>query len=375
MAGIYFHIPFCKKKCIYCDFYSVTSIGKIEKAVDAFLKELYLRREELGGTTTISTLYFGGGTPSLLQPSQLELILNSVHNLFKVDTNAEITLEANPDDLNLEYLNQIKSLGINRLSIGTQSFSDRVLLFMNRRHNAKQAIDSVYNARKAGFNNISIDLIYGIPQVSSEEWNSVLDQALDLDVEHISAYHLTYHEQTALWNKLKKGEITEVDEEVSLREYELLVKKTSARNYLHYEISNFAKEGFYSRHNSSYWKQIPYLGIGPAAHSYNGISRRWNLSNLDNYISGAENGSIPYEMENLSENDRFNEYLITTTRTIWGCDLNYIEQNFGVEFVDRLKHYSQKYIESQHLYIENNKLYFSELGLFVSDMILSELIV
>jgi oxygen-independent coproporphyrinogen III oxidase len=372
MAGIYFHIPFCKTRCTYCDFYTTTQISQLSITVQSLIKELELRKHEFEGEV-VSTIYFGGGTPTLLKSNQLQQIIQRVNDLFNVASNVEITVEANPDDLNFFYLQQLRATGVNRLSIGIQSFSDKVLRFMNRRHNAQQAVEAVALAREAGFQNISIDLIYGIPEVSENEWQLILNQALDLNAEHISAYHLTFHEDTPLWAQLQKGTISEIDEDNSLRQFKMLVDEAEKRGYTQYEISNFARDGYYSRHNSSYWKQIAYLGIGPSAHSYNKTSRRWNISNLHTYLQGISKGEVPHEMEILSVEDRFNEYLITTMRTIWGTDLNLIELEFGVTFCTNLLSEIQRFIDSNHLYVDQNRIYFTKLGLFISDHILSEL--
>lgn len=373
MAGIYFHIPFCKTRCTYCDFYTTTQISHLSVTVQSLIKELELRKHEFE-TETVSTIYFGGGTPTLLKSNQLQQIIERVYQLFNMESEVEITVEANPDDLNLNYLQALRSAGVNRLSIGIQSFSDKVLRFMNRRHNANQAVEAVEMARTAGFENISIDLIYGIPEVSESEWQSILNQALDLNAEHISAYHLTYHEDTPLWTQLQKGLISEIDEDESLKQFKMLVDEAEKRGYKQYEISNFARAGQFSKHNSSYWKQIAYLGVGPSAHSYNKTSRRWNISNLHAYIQGISKGEVHHEMEVLSIEDRFNEYLITTMRTIWGSDLSYIEQEFGSEFCNKLISDIQKFIDSNHLFIDQNQIHFTKLGLFISDHILSELI-
>jgi putative oxygen-independent coproporphyrinogen III oxidase len=373
MAGIYFHIPFCKTRCTYCDFYTTTQISQLSVTVQSLIKELELRKHEFEHET-VSTIYFGGGTPTLLKSNQLKQIIERVFQLFTIENEVEITVEANPDDLNLEYLQALRNMGVNRLSIGIQSFSDKVLRFMNRRHNAQQAVEAIAMARQAGFENLSIDLIYGIPEVSENEWQSILNQALELNSEHISAYHLTYHEDTPLWTQLQKGVISEIEEDESLKQFKMLVDEAEKRGYTQYEISNFARSGCYSKHNSSYWKQIAYLGVGPSAHSYNKISRRWNISNLHAYIQGISKGEVPHAMEVLSIEDRFNEYLITTMRTIWGSDLNYIEQEFGSDFFNFLISEIQKFIDSNHLYINQNRIYFTKLGLFISDHILSELI-
>lgn len=374
MSGIYFHIPFCKSRCTYCDFYKTTDTNKISSLVDALKKELILRNDYLN-ERTIQTIYFGGGTPSLLSPNQISELLCEGKKVYSVLKNAEITLEANPDDLEISYLHQLRNVGINRLSIGIQTFSKQGLKLMNRRHTTEQAIDAVKNAQKAGFDNISVDLIYGIPQMDNEQWQANLDTIFKMNIQHLSAYHLTYHRNTVLWNRIKKGTIREVDEQQSVEQFEMLTATAEKNGFVQYEVSNFALPGYFSNHNSSYWKQAEYIGLGPSAHSYNLQNRQWNISNLEVYLSSISEGKVPYETEILSTNDKFNDYIITSLRTIWGVDMQYVDENFGNDFLSTLLKMAKKYIDSGQLSIDNNKLFLTKKGIFISDKIMLDLIV
>lgn len=372
MAGIYFHIPFCKQRCTYCDFYKSTKTDFIIDFVKAVKLELWLRRDYLGDQQ-IETIYFGGGTPSLLSPKQIEGLLNACKGLFSVNHDAEITLEANPDDLNSEYLFGIKNAGINRLSIGIQSFSDSDLQFMGRRHNSAQAIKAVADAQEAGFDNISVDLIYGIPNMPFEQWQANLQKVFNLKVQHLSAYHLTYHKGTKLWKALRHNEIAEIDEDESVKQFTELVTQTKEHGFVQYEISNFAKNGLISKHNTSYWQQSKYLGLGPSAHSYNQISRQWNISSVKLYLDAINKRQIPAETEVLSLNDCYNDYIITSLRTVWGIDTDIVERDFGVILFSELLEKSKKYIQSGHLLHTNNIIKLEQKGIFISDAIMADL--
>jgi oxygen-independent coproporphyrinogen III oxidase len=372
MSGIYFHIPFCKVKCNYCDFYRSTDLSYTNVVLSAIEKELSVRKDYITDKR-IETIYFGGGTPSLLKKEQLTGLLNLIYSNFNVTPGVEITFEANPDDLSPEYLDQLITSGINRLSIGIQSFSDSDLKFMGRRHSSQQAIDAVKNAQQAGFNNISIDLIYGIPGMSFQQWQRNLNQAFDLKVQHLSAYHLTYHEGTAFWSNLQKGVLTEVDEEDSLQQFEELITKSAENNFIQYEISNFALEWYYSRHNSSYWKQVEYLGLGPSAHSYNKTTRYWNPSDTMAYLKAIQAGKAAGEFEVLTLTDKFNDYLITSLRTIWGIDKDYIKTEFGDKIVNYLENKLTELLISGVIEKRNNKFYITKKGIFISDRIIEEL--
>lgn len=374
MAGIYFHIPFCKSRCTYCDFYKTTDTSKISSLIDALQKELTLRNDYLN-ERTIQTIYFGGGTPSLLSANQISNLLNECKKMYSISEEAEITLEANPDDLEINYLHQLRNVGINRLSIGIQTFSAQGLKLMNRRHTPDQAIDAVKNAQIAGFDNISVDLIYGIPHMENEQWQANLDTIFKMNIQHLSAYHLTYHRNTVLWKRLKKGTIREIDEQQSVEQFEMLSATAEKNGFIQYEVSNFALPGYFSKHNSSYWKQTEYIGIGPSAHSFNMQNRQWNVSNLETYLSSIIEGKVPCETEILSTNDKFNDYIITSLRTIWGVDMQYVEQNFGNKLLSYLIKMATKYIDNEQLSIDSNKMFLTKKGIFISDKIMSDLIV
>lgn len=374
MAGIYFHIPFCKSRCTYCDFYKTTDTSKISSLIDALQMELTLRNDYLN-ERTIQTIYFGGGTPSLLSANQISNLLNECKKMYSISDEAEITLEANPDDLEINYLHQLRNVGINRLSIGIQTFSAQGLKLMNRRHTPDQAIDAVKNAQIAGFDNISVDLIYGIPHMENEQWQANLDTIFKMNIQHLSAYHLTYHRNTVLWKRLKKGTIREIDEQQSVEQFEMLSATAEKNGFIQYEVSNFALPGYFSKHNSSYWKQTEYIGIGPSAHSFNMQNRQWNVSNLEMYLSSILEGKVPCETEILSTNDKFNDYIITSLRTIWGVDMQYVEQNFGNKLLSYLIKMATKYIDNEQLSIDSNKMFLTKKGIFISDKIMSDLIV
>jgi oxygen-independent coproporphyrinogen III oxidase len=371
MSGIYFHIPFCKVQCNYCDFYKSTNQSFIKQYVQAVKEEMWLRKDYLYDKD-IGTIYFGGGTPSLLTFLEIEELLTAISSTFKIQPHAEITLEANPDDLSSEFLESLKEIGINRLSIGIQSFSDADLILMGRRHNSVQAIDAVNRAKKAGFSNISVDLIYGIPGMSFQHWQTNLKTVIDLDVQHLSAYHLTYHENTPFWDKLQKGFIHEVEEEESIQQLEELIKYSEEYGFVQYEISNFARAGFISKHNSSYWNQTEYLGLGPSAHSYNHKTRFWNVSDINQYLMTLEKGKIMGEKEVLTNNDRFNDYVITGLRTIWGIDTDYILKEFGDNYQFHVEKMTKKNIPLERVKKENNRIMITKKGIFISNQIISD---
>ena len=327
MAGIYIHIPLCRSRCVYCDFYSSTFDGNRSELVEAICAELTERRNYLRGAT-VKTLYFGGGTPSLLRPDELSEIFSAVEANYPCAFE-EVTLEANPDDLSDDFLTSLKRFPINRLSIGIQSFHDDDLTLLNRRHTAEEAKAAVRRCQSHGFMNISIDLIYGLPNQTLSAWEDNLRQAIELDVPHISAYHLTYGEGTKIYRMLQKGEVREVDEELSVEMFHLLRSMLQEAGIQQYEISNFARPGYHARHNSSYWDGTPYLGAGPAAHSFDGKDRRWNISNSRRYIEAIRSGEPYYELEVLDETSSYNDYVITSLRTIAGMDLDVLAERFG----------------------------------------------
>jgi oxygen-independent coproporphyrinogen III oxidase len=328
MAGLYIHIPFCKQACHYCDFHFSTNQANRSQLCEAIIKELTMQVSYLGGEK-VETIYFGGGTPSLLSQGELENIFSSVYSNYPIAERVEVTLEANPDDLTKEKLLVLQNVGINRLSIGIQSFDDSVLKFFNRAHSAKESIECVSLAREVGFNNISLDLIYAVPGQDVAAWEKNIERALVFQPEHISAYSLTIEEKTAFGKWAKQGKFKTTDENESAMDFELLMDKLTVNGYEHYEISNFCKPNLYSKHNSSYWKQKKYLGVGPSAHSYDGESRQFNISNNSLYIKSLQEGRLSFERELLSRENKINEYIFTTLRTEWGCDLSYLEGDFG----------------------------------------------
>ncbi len=374
MSGIYIHIPFCRKRCFYCDFYTLTAIDQKPRFLEALKIETDLRRPYLDGQT-VRTIYLGGGTPSVLTPTELKDILDQLYRNFTIDDDAEITLEANPDDLNREFLSAIKGVGFNRLSMGIQSFSDADLKKMNRRHSADQAISAVYEATEAGFRHISIDLMYGLPGLSVEQWNKNLKRALKLPVDHISAYHLTYHEGTRFYDWLHSGRLRELPEDESLEQFNLMIELLTDAGYEHYEISNFARNKAYSKHNSSYWDGTVYLGLGPSAHSYNGNFRQWNVASLARYAAAIASGDVFFEKEELTSNDKLNDYIITRLRTQWGISVAYITDTFGESISKKLLAGAQKYISSGKLKFDGTMLTLTRDGIMVSDKIMLDLVV
>ena len=373
MAGIYIHIPFCKRRCIYCDFFSTTCNEKKADYVHALCKELELRKNYLE-EEEIETIYLGGGTPSQLTYEELKTIFSSIYNIYKVKEDAEITLEANPDDLTSEYVNQLSQLPINRISMGIQTFHEDTLKLLNRRHTAQQAIEAYHRCREADFCNISIDLMYGLPGETVKQWEDDLRQAIQLRPEHISAYHLIYEEGTPLWKLKEQHQVEEADEDLSLHFFTTLIKQLSDAGYEHYEISNFCLPGLHSRHNSSYWTGKKYLGCGPSAHSYNVISRQWNVASLHEYIESIQKESSYYEVEELDLHTRYNDFIITRIRTHWGLPLSRLQTEFG----DKLYHYclrmAKTHIEQGMLEIQDNNLRLTRQGIFISDGIMSDLL-
>ncbi|MDP2337757.1 MAG: radical SAM family heme chaperone HemW [Bacteroidota bacterium] len=374
MAGIYIHIPFCRKRCHYCDFFKSTDFSQKVRLLAGLKKELESRPSELA-TEEITTIYLGGGTPSVLLIDELKDLLSTINQNYQVSPEAEITLEANPDDLSQATLSAIRQVGFNRLSMGVQSFSESDLKLMNRRHGVMQAIQSVKWAKKAGFSNISIDLIYGLPNQTLEEWERNVRIAVELDVQHISAYNLTYHEGTVFYDRLKKGILKELPDELSLQQFEILIRILKKAGFEHYEISNFCKPGLYSRHNSSYWKSKKYLGVGPSAHSYDFESRRWNVSSLAKYLHGVENNETYSESEILTEQDRYNDYIITGLRTIWGISEELIQTEFSALYFSHFQKIKEKYLTSGHLSCMAEIVSLSPEGLFISDRIMGDFMV
>ncbi|MBT3384638.1 MAG: radical SAM family heme chaperone HemW [Prolixibacteraceae bacterium] len=374
MAGIYIHIPFCRQKCFYCDFYKTLDTS-LTGNFFSILKVEAVQRKNYLFNEPIDTIYFGGGTPSVLNKYELLQIMAFLHKEFSVLPDAEITFEANPDDLNYSYLKNLYYAGINRLSIGIQSFQNEHLKIMNRRHNVNQAIVSVENAVKAGFENISVDLIYGLPNLTARQWQSNLNQVFNLPVQHLSAYHLTYHRGTTFYDRLKKGTLKELVEKESIKQFKLLIEIASDLGFEQYEISNFAKNKMYSKHNMSYWQGNKYLGLGPSAHSFNGVSRQWNVANLEGYLNAIENNSTYFEEEILTENEKYNEYILTRIRTKWGVSINFIEKEFGTEKVTHFIKNIEKYEKSEFVIRQNRIFTLSPDGLFISDEIMANLMI
>ena len=370
-AGIYLHIPFCKTRCTYCDFYTLTNEKQIGNFVNAICSEAALRSVET--RENIKTIYFGGGTPSRLNNSQFEKIFESLFNNYSIDTAAEITVEANPDDLSEEYIKRLSELPVNRISIGIQSFNDDELKFLSRRHTSKQAINSVKLLQKHGFDNISVDLMYGLPDQTIDIWKNNLKQVAELGIQHLSAYHLIYEEKTKMYNMLKAGKIKPVDEELSTEMFSILIDWMTSHGYTQYEISAFGKEGYFSQHNTSYWKNRKYIGLGPAAHSYDGFDRSWNIASLIRYIKGVETGNLERQAEHLSINEKYNEFILTGLRTMWGVDLKEMKSMFGEELYNYCIENSQSYINIGKLTIQEDILKLTRDGIFISDGIMSDL--
>lgn len=372
MAGIYLHIPFCKQACHYCDFHFSTNTSRMSEMVNALESEITHRKGYLHNEK-VETIYFGGGTPSLLHAKEINRLLSTINREFTVSPNAEVTLEANPDDLDLQILTDIAAAGVNRLSIGVQSFDDNVLKFLNRAHNGRSAVQAVRDARAAGFRNISIDLIYAITNQTEYEWKETLREALALSPEHISSYCLTIEERTVFGNWLKKGRIQSTPDEHAAAHFEILIEELKGAGFEQYEVSNFARPGFQSKHNSSYWKNQIYLGVGPSAHSFNGMTRQFNVANNHEYLKKLASGEPHYEVEQLSREDQINEHLLTGLRTIWGCNLAYLKNTFGY---DLMAHQEQRILAlitnglaEQH----GDVVRLTQKGFFVADKISSDL--
>ena len=381
MSGIYIHIPFCKQACHYCDFHFSTNLKKKDEMVLALAKEIEMRKSEFQDEI-VETIYFGGGTPSILQIEDLKFLIDAVYRNFKVVENPEITVEANPDDLTENRIIELSKNKVNRLSIGIQSFFEDDLKLMNRAHNVEEAKNYLEIATQY-FDNISIDLIYGIPdssqsgeqakQMSNEKWLQNIETALSFGVPHISSYALTVEPKTALHSFIQKGIIPQPDDEVAQEHFQILVDKLSENGFIHYELSNFGKENYFSKNNSSYWLGKKYIGIGPSAHSYDGKNRGWNISNNSLYIKSIQENKLPIEIETLTKTDRYNEYIMTGLRTIWGVSFERIEQEFGKTYLDYLNQQAAKFIEDHLLFVDDNILRTTKKGKFLSDGIASDL--
>jgi oxygen-independent coproporphyrinogen-3 oxidase len=374
MAGIYLHIPICKKLCFYCDFYHILSTGDNKAFIDALIREAALRKDYIANET-VSTIYFGGGTPSVLSIQELGAILEQINRQYRVAENCEISVELNPDDVNPAFLSGLKQLNFNRISLGIQSWRDSDLKMLNRRHDSAQAEKALKEILDSGFENTSIDLIYGIPGMSQEEWASILDFSFSFDIKHLSAYHLTFETGTVFGKMLEKGLIAEVDEEESIALFNTLIEKAVAAGFIHYEISNFGKPGYFSIHNSNYWKQVNYIGLGPSAHSFNGYSRQWNIRDLKGYIKSVNSGKSFYEQEDLDLKARFNEYVMTSLRTMWGIDLEYVERTFEKEGYDYVVNLAGKFKDYGLIKQDNKSLVLTNQGKIISDNIISEFMI
>ncbi|AWG25030.1 radical SAM family heme chaperone HemW [Flavobacterium kingsejongi] len=373
MSGIYIHIPFCKQACHYCDFHFSTSLSKKEAMVEALIREMELRKKELG-EEVVETIYFGGGTPSVLSNAEIQKLIDAVYQHYTVSEDPEITLEANPDDLSGNRLLELSQTPVNRLSIGVQSFFEEDLLMMNRAHNATEALKCLQEAITY-FDNISVDLIYGIPGMDNTKWQQNVQTALDLGIPHISSYALTVEPKTALKKLIQTGKVAAPNDEVAQEHFMLLVDLLESNGFIHYELSNFGKEGYFSKNNSAYWLGKKYLGIGPSAHSYDGISRSWNKANNALYLKAIAEDQLPNEIEILTETDRYNEYIMTGLRTVWGVSLDRIGKEFSTQYLHYLLQESERFVKDGLLSVENNILRTTRKGKFLADGIASDLFI
>ena len=371
MAGIYIHIPFCLTRCTYCDFYMGTNESHMETFVDALCAEAKRRKDETG--EPVQTLYFGGGTPSRLHRAHFDKIFDTLFTYYSFEPDAEITLEANPDDLSEEYVHMLSALPFNRISIGIQSFDDDELRFLSRRHTGQEAVDAVKRCQQEGFHNISIDLMYGLPGQTTAIWQENLEKAIGLPIQHISSYHLIYEEKTRMYRLLKAGKIQPAQEETSTAMFALLIDTLTSHGFIHYEISAFGRPGYFSRHNCSYWKNEKYIGLGPAAHSYDGSNRSWNVASTIRYNQSIGTGRVDREMEQLSLQEKYNEFILTGLRTMWGVDLQELKRRFGERFHDFCLENAQRYIHQKLLTTEEGQLKLTREGIFISDGIMSDL--
>lgn len=371
MAGIYIHIPFCRKACYYCNFHFSTSLQRVDEMMQAIEKELLMRQNYL--SETIDTIYFGGGTPSLVDTNAIKQLLTQIKNTYNVSSSVEITLEANPEDIDARKADDLITLGINRISLGIQSFEDDILQSLNRSHNSIQAINAIQQLHNSGFSNITLDLIYGIPAQSTEMWNNNLAQAIDFGIQHLSCYALTIEEKTAFGHWQRQGVFTPVAENHYENDYKSMCRILREAGYNHYEVSNFALPGFESRHNSAYWQHQAYLGLGPGAHSYNYTGRTFNISNNASYIKGIKKGEQPNQTETLTTSQRFNEYLLTGLRTNQGIDLTSIKKEFGVNLLKQKKYFIDQCLNNDRAILKNNRFIITENALILADSIILEL--
>ncbi|WP_412469380.1 radical SAM family heme chaperone HemW [Pedobacter sp. KLB.chiD] len=373
MSGIYIHIPFCKKACHYCDFHFSTSLKYADEMVEAICKEIKMKKDRTNGQ--VGSIYLGGGTPSILPEAALQKIFDVIHHTFSVNAGAEITIETNPDDLTAQKLKELKKLPVNRFSVGIQSFYDEDLIWMNRAHQAKDAEDCIKRSQDAGFENLTLDLIYGYPLLTDHKWLNNIQKATELEVPHISAYALTVEPRTALAHAIKNKKQSPPNDNQSAAQFIMLMKKLADAGFEHYEISNFAKPGHYAVHNTNYWKGVDYIGIGPSAHGFNGQNRYMNPANNALYLETLGQNKLPEVVEELSLNDRFNEYIMTSLRTMWGTDLQKINYDFGVDFLEETKHNLKNFEDKNWLLIEGDNIYLSQNGKLFADHIASELFI
>jgi len=373
MAGVYLHIPFCKSFCSYCDFYSITDSSSKEALVRAIIDEMALQSRYLEGEK-VDTVYFGGGTPSLLTVEQTESIISAIRKNFSMGSDPEITLEVNPDDVTAGYFGSLKAIGVNRVSLGVQSWDEKRLRYLGRRHTAVQSARALELVFREGIKNVSADLIYGVPGMTTADLMADLQKMFTFPVKHLSAYHLTIEDGTRLGKLKKEGKLNETDEDTSNSMFTLLGNICRDHGFIHYEISNFALDGYISRHNSSYWMQVPYLGLGPSAHSFDRRSRQWNVSDLKKYIRSVSSGEVPFTREELNRLTIFNEYVMTSLRTMWGIDLAYVEEYYDKELHDYLVNLSDKYIRYGLMRREKNTLVLTDQGKMISDNIIADLL-
>ena len=373
MSGIYVHIPFCRSRCAYCGFYSTTLLNLRQQYVDAVCKEIELRKDYVKGR--FSTIYIGGGTPSMLTVDELSTLLHYIYKVYDIDAEAEVTIECNPDDVTPDFAESIGHMPVNRISMGAQTFDDERLKFIRRRHSSDEICLAVERLRQAGISNISIDLMFGFPEETMQQWQTDIEKALALDVEHISAYSLMYEEGTPLTAMLEKGDVKEIDEELSNAMYDELVSRLTNAGYEHYEISNFARPGFRSRHNSSYWHQTAYIGLGAAAHSFDIKSRQWNVDDISTYITEINKGNVPMERETLNRATSYNDIVTTALRTCEGIDLEKLAQQLGKEYSETLITSSKDFIDKGLLKLHDGHIRLTHKGIFISDTIMSELMI
>ncbi|MFN0293679.1 radical SAM family heme chaperone HemW [Pedobacter helvus] len=372
MAGIYIHIPFCKKACTYCDFHFTTSTKYLNEMVEAICKEIVLKKNRLA-QQQIGSIYFGGGTPSVLPTAALQQILATIENHFSISSEAEITIETNPDDLTAAKISELRKLPVNRFSIGTQSFFNEDLVWMNRAHNAQEATDCIKRSQDAGFENLTIDLIYGYPLLTNEKWKTNIQTAIALQVPHLSAYSLTVEPKTALAHAIEKGKQTDVSDEQSAEQFMMLIDTVTTNGFEHYEISNYSLPGKYAVHNTNYWKGVPYLGIGPSAHGFDGHDRYINIANNAKYMESLNKNQLPETIEQLSQVDKFNEYVMTSLRTMWGLDLEKVAMDFGKEYANQTQKLVKTFVASEQLLVEDHVIKLTNKGKLFADGIAAAL--